>query len=80
MQVKTFEDLNCWKACRELRIIVTKQLNTAATPEALAGKLGLAPLNRPQVSVPDGFKCACEAEDSYQVSVDRDQAEESANR
>jgi four helix bundle protein len=26
MQIKTFEDLNCWKACRALRIFVAKQI------------------------------------------------------
>ena len=26
MQIKTFEDLNAWKACRELRIFVAKQV------------------------------------------------------
>jgi len=26
MKIQTFEDLNCWKACRELRIFVAKQI------------------------------------------------------
>jgi len=25
-QIRTFEDLKCWKACRELRIFVAKEI------------------------------------------------------
>ncbi len=39
MNIQTFEDLNCWKACRELRLFIAKQV-VPALPKHERYRLG----------------------------------------